>query len=110
MARWCQPTAASEDELRTHEFAVVFTNGSLGWLKTRVGPVRARGPLPEAAVRVLESAAVVLAGDFPFRFARQTSARPARKSIGFEPAQMAHWCIGMERLTSSEGELLLPGV
>ena len=59
-------TAATQHKLGGHEFAVVLADGTLGSLKSGIGPVRTRGPLLKFSMALLELQPLLLGGHFPF--------------------------------------------
>src|SRR5262245_25944372 len=74
--------------------------------------VRARGPLPTAIEYLCQwrtdaaRCARFSDGDFPFRFGRQSSSRPAGIRIGFIETHVAYGSVRIDRPHSGQRELL----
>src|SRR5579863_1248374 len=98
---WSNARTPTQNKLVAHKLAVVFPDDSRLRLESRIGDVRARGPLPNITEDLLHSVTpgglgmeniVFQHGAFywhanrshlPFRFCRQALAPPARIGIGF---------------------------
>ena len=116
--------AAAKDMLPAHELAVVFTDGPGGWLKSRVRPVCARGPLLYVVVELAHLAAARcwcrgagMEADWgetgrrlrgrhylPLGLGRQAGSGPASVGVGLVVADMDDRCVRVTDLAVAQSE------
>src|SRR5208282_5187455 len=107
---------AAQDLLPAHEFSIVFRRCAFGWTEARIGGESAACPFPDIAEHLAYSRlrrrrgrgmqlvrlekisldGIIQGCAFPFRFCGQTGFRPARKSVGFEIADVDDWFGGVD--------------
>src|ERR1700739_1276951 len=110
MCLWSRARASAQHHLSAHEFPVIFTQRSGQRLKSRITEIGARCPLPAVSpklarvltrilrrgwrqpLRIQEIAMhrISFRCHFPLQLRWQPLAGPARVSVGFKVADMAH--------------------
>src|ERR1700730_6231137 len=94
----------TQHHLIDHELAVIFAERALDRTIAGVRQVSAPRPLPDDAEGIGNEAGA--SRDFPFLFAWQVLARPARVSVGLVIAHMTNGRGGIDRLRAAERHLL----
>src|SRR5580700_2648137 len=100
MTGGCRERRAAQHHLIDHELAVVLAECAGLGLITRIGRIGAAGPLPHRAERVVER--LGSGSYFPFGFAWQMLAGPARKRVGFVEADMTDRQRRIDRAQAAE--------